>query len=932
MARAAAGPPAPLPAAATLRAAPAAVHRGHRPRRAAAGIPMRWRAASASWTAAGRRTRRRKRCVPLAKRSCKRRRRWEGRARRPDPAHPAKCSRALEPLRRRPAVQPLRAGACILPRAPGTVPLDAPGRWHALCISGHRPRRPASGWSSAAVWSTTLVDPRRAESRQSLPLRPARRPRPAGRTPAAGAALPYPHPVALDAGRARAALPELAAGPAIELARATGVPGAHARVAHRDRPGRRDGGVQPVRLLPRAARRAYSVRIRPRAAPRARAVSRVHRGDAGLRQAAGGRAARADADDRLPGRAEPAPAGGDRLPDPHGAGRADARADAGQRLGLVPRLGMAAGAAAAPPRAGRTLRVGLPDPARARREVARRPLGRRSRLHRSACLVRGLSAGRRLGRPGPDLGPARRRGPRAGRLHARALVGGAGQRPGRTRAMHVHPHDDRAARLRGAARHQAVRRHAVDGDRCARPPRRCRPGRRRRAPDAGGRTDLRVDRRPRRRRVEHRGDGPGQASPLRRAARAHGRAAWHPRAAALRAGQVVPGRAAAALVAELVLAQGWPADRRRSVDPRVRGAGRRVRCVARCRRRRRHRRGARAAQWRRVAARPRCAARVRGLRGPLALLASRAGVAGQRRSLRLQARGSDGARAAREGVRARARCAGGLDPSDGPEPGCAPRPHRRAAPAAVAGHPLAVAHAPLLPRAGRLGDRLPAAALLVAMGGAERLSVDPSGRPDAARGAAAAALGPAAGWRGLADSVARRRHEAGRPDDGVAAAGCPGPSVGAHARRGGHGAADRARCRRRAGQRRRGRLRRHRPHRAVHRAARRSALRVHAARGQPRRVPAARRRGRGERQGERPARRLRGLRATTRSATRGAAHHARPGCDRGQRRACVELGRARLAHDRALRRRAPHPSVDREVHARRSPHRHRRRQPCSTRR
>ncbi len=61
------------------------------------------------------------------------------------------------------------------------------------------------------------------------------------------------------------------------------------------------------------------------------------------------------------------------LPDPHGARRADARGDAGQRLRLLPRLGLAAGAAAAPLRPGGALRLRLPDPAHARREGARRP-------------------------------------------------------------------------------------------------------------------------------------------------------------------------------------------------------------------------------------------------------------------------------------------------------------------------------------------------------------------------------------------------------------------------------------------------------------------------------------------------------------------------------------------------------------------------------
>ncbi len=253
-----------------------------------------------------------------------------------------------------------------------------------------RPRAPTSGRPRAAPESEPRVDPRRAEPRHPLPLRPPRRRRTAGDPPAARAARAHPRAVVLDADRPPRSLPQLAAGPAVELARARGVPGEDARVAHRGRPGRRDGGLQPVRLLPGAARGAVPVRLRTLAAARARAVPGARRGDAGLRGAPRRDPARRDAHGRLPGRAEPGAAAGGRVPDPDGARRADARRDARQRLGLVPRLGLAAGAAAAPPRPRRALRVGLPDPAGARREVARRPVGRRARLHRPARVVRGL--------------------------------------------------------------------------------------------------------------------------------------------------------------------------------------------------------------------------------------------------------------------------------------------------------------------------------------------------------------------------------------------------------------------------------------------------------------------------------------------------------------------------------------------------------------
>ena len=63
------------------------------------------------------------------------------------------------------------------------------------------------------------------------------------------------------------------------------------------------------------------------------------------------------------------------LPDPHGAGRADAaRRRWRSGSGSCRDIGLAAGADPAPPGPRRALRLGLPDPAHARREVARRPV------------------------------------------------------------------------------------------------------------------------------------------------------------------------------------------------------------------------------------------------------------------------------------------------------------------------------------------------------------------------------------------------------------------------------------------------------------------------------------------------------------------------------------------------------------------------------
>ena len=77
----------------------------------------------------------------------------------------------------------------------------------------------------------------------------------------------------------------------------------------------------------------------------------------------------------------------------------------------MPRQRLAAGADPAPPRPRRPVRVRLPGAAHGRHQAARRPGRARGRLHRSARLVRGVPARRRLGRARPDLGPVRRRGP-----------------------------------------------------------------------------------------------------------------------------------------------------------------------------------------------------------------------------------------------------------------------------------------------------------------------------------------------------------------------------------------------------------------------------------------------------------------------------------------------------------------------------------------
>ena len=143
--------------------------------------------------------------------------------------------------------------------------------------------------------------------------------------------------------------------------------------------------------------------------------------------------------------------------------------------------------------------------------------------------------GRRLGRPRPDLGPARRRGAHPARLRGRPA-----QRRARSPARSPGPRtrrgedDDVRARVHAStwrctrihedpARHQAVHRGAVAGDRRARPPdRRAAPGRRRPADD-GRRADVRLDRRPDGAEWNTDRAGPDEAAAGRRAARAAAR-------------------------------------------------------------------------------------------------------------------------------------------------------------------------------------------------------------------------------------------------------------------------------------------------------------------------------------------------------------------------------------------------------------------------
>ena len=223
-------------------------------------------------------------------------------------------------------------------------------------------------------------------------------------------------------GRAGEAFRQLAAGSVRQLPGAPGVPRQDHRVQGHGRPRGGDGGLQPVRLLPRAGTprtsrsstnrwRRRSSRPTSRSSPSAaasnlsRARSIASRSAPSISWSASTRSCSSDIKYLI--RMEP----GVQTP-----GR-----DADERQRFLPRLRLAAGAAAAPLRPGGALRLRLSHPAHARREGARRPQRHQRRLHRPARLVRGVPAGRRLDRARPDLGPAGRRRPHPAGLHAAAF-------------------------------------------------------------------------------------------------------------------------------------------------------------------------------------------------------------------------------------------------------------------------------------------------------------------------------------------------------------------------------------------------------------------------------------------------------------------------------------------------------------------------------
>ena len=403
-------------------------------------------------------------------------------------------------------------------------------------------------------------------------------------------------------------------------------------------------------------------------------------------------------DRRHAGPAQPAAARRNRLSGAHGARRPVARGDAGDGARLVSRLRLAAGADPAPARTRGAVRLGLPDPARRRREAARRPRRPGQGLHRSARLGRGLPARRRLGRLRPDVRAACRRGPYSARLHGGPRQRGAGDRLHRRLRNRIRRRNAPDPRARGPAGHQAVQRRAVGGDQGARPQRRSRSRAPRRASHAGRRAHVRLDRRHGRTGVElhgivaeEAGARRGAAAPAREPLRAR-------RPAARRSGQVVSRRTAAALGARRLLA------RRRQAAVARPGADRGYARARQCR----YGGGATVCDNARDQPRRRCRVRAHRLRGRAIAADHGVGAAGQCRPV---ARGPAPGRRARS---PRATPAARVGAAGGVRPAAAGRERRRRPRDRVAHQPVAAAARASLRVARRIAARIAPATGFVA--------------------------------------------------------------------------------------------------------------------------------------------------------------------------------------------------------------------------
>ena len=189
------------------------------------------------------------------------------------------------------------------------------------------------------------------------------------------------------------------------------------------------------------------------------------------------------------------------------------------------------------------------------------PDGADARLHRPPRLVRGLPAGRGMDRPRPDVGPAGRRRPHPARLHARAVERRARSRAPSSRPRSTFSYDMTVTRVRETPRitkpysdeqwrtllalGEAIERDIGRPATCGSPWAASRPSSRSTTWTAPNGTPTALG--PEKRRLA--------GVLFRRLADASPGAA-----AAFRPGQVVSRRAAAALGARLLLAQGRRAD------------------------------------------------------------------------------------------------------------------------------------------------------------------------------------------------------------------------------------------------------------------------------------------------------------------------------------------------------------------------------------
>ena len=337
----------------------------------------------------------------------------------------------------------------------------------------------------------------------------------------------------------------------------------------------------------------------------------------------------AQAHRRFRGRSQQPPFARDQVSHPDGAGGAKPGRDIRARVRLVPRFELASGPDPAQPGLRRPVRVRLSHPAQARPCLPRRAARHRPRFHRPPRVGRGLSSGRRLDRARPHLRPADGGKPYSARRDAALSQRRADFGPGEFRQRRFQLRNAGQTGRRASAHHQALFGRGLESARRSRRGGRQEAGRRRRPAHHGRRADLRLDRRFRIGRVEHRRRRPDQARARRPPHSAPARPLRAGRVPALRAGQMVSGRVPAALDVLALLAPRRQADLAKPKEHRGRG----------CRNRGYEREGADAARRDRLRARRRLRLRRAGLRRPGRVDRERGEPAAERLAGELQAQG-----------------------------------------------------------------------------------------------------------------------------------------------------------------------------------------------------------------------------------------------------------------------------------------------------